>query len=125
MKERNNPFYAKIQANNELNWEKLHQFNFDFVTRYAKQLSDGKDLRFVFEYELSCAETGLKNFYLGKSYKNSDNEVMTVVDRREDMLVIEYKGEYYEVDYWHEDDIEYCIMDDIEWSATDIQANIN
>lgn len=120
-----NPFFAKISTNENLDWDKLHQFNFDFVTRYAKQLSEGKDMRFVFEYELSCFESGLKNFYLGQTYKNSEGEIMKVVDRREDMLVIEYQGEYYEVDYWHEGDVEYCIMNDIEWSATDIQANIN
>lgn len=126
MKERNNPFFAKIQANNELDWEKLHQFNYDFCTRYAKQLSEGKDMRFIFEYELSAFETGLKCFYLGKMYKNYWGQTMTVVDRREDMLVIEYQGEYYGVDYWHEGNIEYCNWDnEIEWSADDIQANIN
>lgn len=118
-----NPFYAKIKANNELNWGKLHDFNFEFCSRYAKQLSEGKDMRFIFEYELSCFETGLKNFYLGKTYTNPDGEVMTVVDRREDFLVIEYQNEYYAVDYWHEDNIEYCLMVDIEWSTKDIQAN--
>lgn len=125
MKERNNPFYAKIKANNELDWEKLHQFNFDFVTRYAKQLSEGKDMRFIFEYELSCFESGLKCFHLGQTYKNLNGGVMKVVDRREDMLVIEFVEELYSVDYWHEDNVEYCILDEIEWSAEDIQANIN
>lgn len=118
-----NPFYAKISTNNELDWGALHKFNFDFITRYAKQLSEGKDLRFIFEYELSCFETGLNCFYLGKTYTNPDGKVMTVIDRREDFLVIEFEEELYVVDYWHEDNIEYCLMVDIEWSTKDIQAN--
>lgn len=123
MKERKNPFYAKINTNDTLDWGKLHDFNFDFCTRYAKQLSEGKDMRFIFEYELSCYETGLKCFRLGQKYTNSEGEEMTVADRREDMLVIEYKNEFYGIDYWHEDNIEYCIMNDIEWSSEDIQEN--
>lgn len=122
-KEGENPFFAKISASNTIDWGDLHQFNFDFCTRYAKQLSEGVDLRFVFEYELSCFETGLNCFHLGQKYTNEEGETMTVVDRREDMLVIEYNGEFYGVDYFYEGNIEYCIMNNIEWSVKDIQAN--
>lgn len=118
------PFYVPVMTvTTELDWDKLHQFVSDFTDRYAKQLNDGRDLRFVYEFELSCFETGLKHFYLGETYTNSDGVVMKVIDRREDMLVIECDGENFGVDYWHEDGMEYCIMDDTVWSADDIQHN--
>lgn len=120
MKERKNPFFAK---NDTPDRDKLHDFNFDFCSRYAKRLSEGKDMRFIFEYELSCYETGLNCFHLGQKYTNPEGEEMKIVDRREDFLVIEFAEELYSVDYWHEGGTEYCIMGDIGWSSEDIQEN--
>lgn len=102
-----------------LDQEDVHKFNEEFTTRYANHLSEGRDLRFVWEFEISCKETGLKFFYLDREYTNEDGKVMKVIDRREDMLVIEYEGEYYGCDYWHEDGMEYCVMEDTRWSAAD------
>lgn len=120
------PFYMSVQqVQYGLSEEQVHRFVDEFTTRYATQLNEGIDLRFVYDFELSCLETGLQFFYLGQTYTNSDGEVMKVIDRREDMLIIEYEDEYYGVDYWHEDNTEYCVMEDTRWSATDIQPNEN
>lgn len=108
-----------------LSEQEVHDFVDEFTNRYAVQLNEGRDLRFVYDFELSCLETGLKHFYLGQTYTNPDGDKMVVVDRREDMLVIDYKGEWYGVDYWHEDGMEYCLMEDTRWSAGDIQPNEN
>lgn len=99
--------------------EQVHRFVDEFTTRYATQLNEGRDLRFVYDFELSCLETGLVHFYLGQTYTNESGEKMTVIDRREDMLIIEYDGDCFGVDYWHEDGMEYCVMEDIRWSAGD------
>lgn len=114
------PFYIPVMTvTTDLDWDQLHKFNDDFISRYAKELNDGRDLRFIFEFELSCFETGLKHFYLGQTYTNSDGEVMKVIDRREDMLIIKYDGDYYGIDYFHNDGMEYCVMEDTRWSAAD------
>lgn len=114
------PFYMSVpQVQYGLSEEQVHRFVDEFTTRYATQLNEGRDLRFTYEFELSCLETGLKHFYLGQTYTNSDGEVMTVIDRREDMLVIQYGDEYYGVDYYHEDGMEYCVMEHTRWSAAD------
>lgn len=106
-----------------LSEQEVHDFVDRFTTRYAGLLNEGRDLRFVYDFELSCLETGLRHFYLGQTYKNKEGEVMTVIDRREDMLVIEVDGEYFGVDYWHEDGMEWCVLEDTRWSADDIQQN--
>lgn len=113
------------QVHYGLSEEQVHKFVDEFTTRYATQLNEGRDLRFTYEFELSCLETGLQYFYLGQTYVNEDGEVMTVIDRREDMLVIQYGDDYYGVDYFHEDNMEYAVMDGITWSAADIQPNEN
>lgn len=118
------PFYLNIPYTG-LTPDEVHKFVSDFTDRYATQLNEGRDLRFVYNFELSCLETGLVHFYLGQTYVNEDGETMTVIDRREDMLVIEYGDDYYGVDYYHEDGMEYAVMDGIRWSAADIQPNEN
>ena len=120
------PFYMDIhQVHYGLSEEQVHRFVDEFTTRYSKQLNEGRDLRFCYEFELSCLETGLVHFYLGQTYVNEDGETMSIIDRREDMLVIQYGDDYYGCDYWHEDGVEYCVMDEITWSAADIQPNEN
>lgn len=124
MKSKSESFYMPIQqVKYGLSEQEVHDFVDEFTTRYAVQLNEGRDLRFVYDFELSCLETGLKHFYLGQTYTNKDGDIMVVVDRREDMLVIDYKGEWYGVDYWHEDGMEWCVMEETRWSATDIQPN--
>lgn len=126
MKSKSESFYMPIQqVKYGLSEQEVHDFVDEFTTRYAVQLNEGRDLRFVYDFELSCLETGLKHFYLGQTYTNKDGDIMVVVDRREDMLVIEYKGEWYGVDYWHEDGMEWCVMEETRWSADDIQQNEN
>lgn len=124
MKRKSESYYMSVpQVKYGLSEQEVHDFVDEFTNRYAVQLNEGRDLRFVYDFELSCLETGLKHFYLGQTYKNNDGEVMKVIDRREDMLIIEVDGEYFGVDYWHEDNMEYCVMEDTRWSAGDIQPN--
>lgn len=102
--------------------EDVHKFVDEFTSRYSTQLNEGKDMRFIYDFELGCLETGLKHFYLGCVYVNGDGDVMKIIDRREDFLIIEYDGDCYEADYWHDDCLEYCVLDGMRWSADTMQC---
>lgn len=124
MKRKSESYYMSVpQVKYGLSEQEVHDFVDKFTTRYAGLLNEGRDLRFVYDFELSCLETGMRHFYLGQTYANPDGYTMVVVDRREDMLVIEVDGEYFGVDYWHEDGLEWCVLEDTRWSADDIQPN--
>lgn len=95
----------------------IHKFNDEFTSRYADRLSKGEDLKFVWEFELGCVETGLKYFELDKSYTNLLGLTITVRNRREDFIIVEYEGELYEADYGHEDGVEFLVLSDALWYA--------
>lgn len=66
---KSNPFtIPMIQVSTNLDWDALHQFNDEFVSRYSDILSVGNDMRNVFERELSCFETGIRFFEITKLY---------------------------------------------------------
>lgn len=100
-----------------LNQEDIHKFNESFSSRYASRLSKGEDLKFVWEFELGCVETGLKYFELDKSYTNKLGLTITIRQRREDFLIVEYDSELYEADYGHEDGVEFLVLSDALWYA--------
>lgn len=106
------PFYIPvIPLVTELDWDKLHQFNDEFTTRYAKQLSIGFDLTNVFERELSAFETGIKFFEIGKKYTSEGHTVKIVCQIEEAFFGVVLDGEEeYQVEIMHDEESEYFIV---------------
>ena len=55
--------------------KQLHEFNSEYITRYAKILSKGKrkeEIQHNHWRELSAFETGIKCFHLGEEYRSED-----------------------------------------------------
>ena len=55
--------------------QQLHQFNDEYITRYAHILSEGKrveEMKRNHWRELSCFETGLKCFRIGGTYESNE-----------------------------------------------------
>lgn len=106
------PFYIPvIPLVTVLDWDKLHQFNDEFTTRYAKQLSIGFDLTNVFERELSALETGIKFFEIGKEYTSEGHTVKIVCQIEEAFFGVILDGEEeYQVEIMHDEESEYFIV---------------
>lgn len=99
--------------------EEMHAFIGEFVSRYYGRLSEGRDMRELFDFELTCKEDGFRPFYLDMTYTNSAGKSMTVKDRRDDFLIVEYDGELCEADYWYDEDVEWLVVEGERWSSTD------
>lgn len=80
MRKRNsNPYtIPMIEVTTNLDWDELHRFNDEFVSRYSDILSQGVDYRNVFERELSCFETGIKYFHIGDEYQIGDRYTIKI-----------------------------------------------
>lgn len=109
-------FYIRIPFTG-LTQNEVRKFNEEFITRYSGRLSKGEDLRFVWEFELSCLETGLKYFKLDTEYTNLLGMTVTVRQRREDFLIVEYEGDMYEADFGHDGESEFLVLSDAIWRA--------
>ena len=77
----------------------MHEFNADFISRYAKRLSR-EDLRMVWNREFTATETGVAFFQLDKEYVSDDGKetikYLGMLD--EAYSLIEYLGEEVEVE---------------------------
>lgn len=96
-----------IDITTSLDWEQLHEFNDTFITRYAKQLSEGKDMRNVFERELSCYETGIAFFEIGAEYFQNGHSLEVLCMIEESSFGVLFDGEELMVDIQHDDESEY------------------
>lgn len=95
-----------------MNKTQMHEFNEDFISRYAKRLSLGEDLRMVWEREFTATETGIKFFELDKEYVSDDGKekikYLGMLD--EAYSLIEYHGEQVEVEMFHNNRSEYIVL---------------
>lgn len=103
----------------------IHRFNDGFTSRYAGRLSKGEDLTFVWDYEIGCMQTGVKCFELDREYTNRIGLTITVRQRREDFLIVEYEGDLYEADYGREDGTEFLVVSDCMWWADYVPEDIS
>lgn len=89
----------------------MHEFNADFISRYAKRLSR-EDLRMVWDREFTATETGVAFFQLDKEYVSDDGKetikYLGMLD--EAYSLIEYQGEEVEVEMQHNNRTEYIII---------------
>lgn len=101
-----------VEVSTNLDWDDLHKFNDDFVTRYSDILSTGVDMRNVFERELSCHETGIKFFEIGKEYIVSDRYKIKVVCQIEEYALGVIVNDDYdiELEIFHDDESEYLML---------------
>lgn len=119
MRKRNsNPYtIPMIEVTTNLDWDELHKFNDDFITRYSDILSAGVDMRNVFERELSCHETGIKFFEIGKEYSlNERYSIMITGQMEEHSFAVcvndnKFNDEYVEeCEIFHDDKTEYIMV---------------
>ena len=119
MRKRNsNPYtIPMIEVTTNLDWDRLHQFNDEFTTRYADILSQGVDYRHVFERELSCHEAGIKYFHIGDEYQIGDRYAIKITCQIEEYAfgvnVIDNitKDDYVEeCEIHHDDESEYFFL---------------
>ena len=77
--------------------KQLHEFNSEFISRYAKILSKGKrveEMQHNHWRELSAFETGIKCFHLGEEYKSEDGNY--ILKTEDDLIEFIRKEGYYE-----------------------------
>ena len=119
MRKRNsNPYtIPMIEVTTNLDWDELHRFNDEFVSRYSDILSQGVDYRNVFERELSCFETGIKCFHIGDEYQIDDRYTIKITCQLEEYAfgvnVIDNitKDDYVEeCEIHHDDESEYFLL---------------
>ncbi len=103
------PFYIPVMTvTTDLYWDQLHQFNDEFISRYSKQLSCGINMTNVFERELSCFETGIRYFEIGKEYTSEGHTVKIVCQIEEAFFGVILDGEEeYQVEILHDEKSEY------------------
>jgi hypothetical protein len=113
------PYKVRIKKTGLSNRD-VHGFIEDFTDRYSLRMSLGEDLRDLYNFELEAFCEGVKVFLLDMKYINNAGIEMTVRDRKEDYIVIEVEGEFYEAEHWYENGLEYIICSDIVWASDQI-----
>lgn len=113
--EKKGKYYIKIAT--PLTKEQIHEFNSDFITRYAEPLSEGIDMIAVWERELSCLETGIVPFEIGNEYSLNGRFTVKILSQIEEhsfgVLVTDnmYNDEYVEeCEIFHDDQSEYIMV---------------
>lgn len=94
--------------------QQLHEFNSDFITRYAKILSKGKrkeEMQHNHWREISAFETGIKYFQLGKEYKSEDGNYILKIKGmiEEHSFSATVNGKRVTLEIFHDDVSEYLI----------------
>ena len=94
--------------------QQLHEFNSEFITRYAKILSRGKrkeEMQHNHWREISAFETGIKYFQLGKEYKSEDgNYILKIggmIEEHSFYATVNRRSAVLEI--FHDDESEYLI----------------
>ena len=106
------PFCIPVMTvTTNLDWDDLHRFNDEFISRYSKQLSCGLDMTNVFERELATFESGIKFFEIGNEYTSEDHTVKIVCQIEEAFFGVILDGEEeYQVEIMHDEESEYFIV---------------
>ena len=94
--------------------EQLHEFNSEYITRYAKILSKGKrkeEMQHNHWRELSAFETGIKCFHLGEEYKSEDGNYILKIKGmiEEHSFSATVNGKRVSLEIFHDNESEYLV----------------
>ena len=94
--------------------QQLHEFNSEFITRYAKILSKGKrkeEMQHNHWRELSAFETGIKCFHLGEEYRSEDGSYILKIKGmvEEHSFSATVNGKRVNLEIFHDNESEYLV----------------
>lgn len=126
LKAKNEGQYLSLEIR-KITQEDLHDFNADFTTYYAKELSQGYNLMEQYNREIEGYINDFPVFKLFTMYTNAIGKTMTVESIDGENVVIEMDGEKYEGILWKDyGNRTECICSmDCLWWASDLEDNEN